>query len=258
MSHTIHHGDALAVLPTIPADTVDLVLTDPPYNSGGRTNAERAAQSARGKYVSSDAGHQLADFPGDNRDQRSYTLWLSLILAECLRASRPGASALVFCDWRQLPATSDALQAAGWTWRGIIPWHKPISRPQRDGFRRECEYVLWGSNGQPHRHAEPLYLPGLVTGSQPRGRGRVHITQKPVDVLRQLIAVCPAGGTVLDPFAGSGSTGVAAALEGRSFVGVELTAHYANVARQRIAEATSPSVPPTAGRSPEEGPCRSG
>jgi site-specific DNA-methyltransferase (adenine-specific) len=243
MSYTVHQGDALAILPALDPGTIDLVLADPPYNSGGRTGAERGGQSARGKYVSGDAGHELADFPGDNRDQRSFTLWLSLILGGCLRLARPGASALVFCDWRQLPATSDALQAAGWTWRGIIPWRKPISRPTANGFRRECEYVLWGSHGPPVRHAEPVYLPGLVEGSQPRGRGRVHITQKPVEVLRQLIQVCPSGGVVLDPFAGSGSTGVAALLEGLGFIGIELTAHYVAIARQRITEAAAQRPP---------------
>jgi site-specific DNA-methyltransferase (adenine-specific) len=235
-SWTMHHGDALAILPTLPAATVDCVITDPPYNSGGRTNSERRNQSARGKYVSSDAAHELADFAGDNRDQRSYAYWLTLVMAECLRAATPGASALAFTDWRQLPATSDALQAAGWTWRGIVPWRKPISRPQRDGFRRECEYVLWASNGQPVRHPEPVYLPGLVEGSQPRGRDRRHITQKPVTVLRELARICSPGGTILDPCAGAGSTGVAALLEGRGFVGVEITAHYADVARERLRE----------------------
>ncbi|MFG1873407.1 DNA-methyltransferase [Sphaerisporangium sp. NPDC049003] len=239
MHHKIIQGDALSVLLTIPSQSVDLVLADPPYNSGGRTNTERRTSSAHCKYVSSDANHQLADFAGDNRDQRSYTTWLTLILIECLRVSRTGASALVFCDWRQLPATSDALQAAGWTWRGVIPWRKPISRPQRDGFRRECEYVLWGSNGQPHRHAEPIYLPGMVEGSQPRGHERQHITQKPVEVLRQLIRVCPPEGTVLDPFAGAGSAGVAARLEARRYLGIEITEHYAEVARGRLDEVRS-------------------
>jgi site-specific DNA-methyltransferase (adenine-specific) len=232
----IHHGDALAILPTIAEDSVDLLLADPPYNSGGRTSNERATQTARDKYVSGDAGHVLADFAGDNRDQRSYTYWLALILGQGLRVARPGASALVFCDWRQTAATSDALQAAGWTWRGIIPWRKPISRPQRDGFRRECEYILWGSYGTLFRHDAPIYLPGLVEGSQPRGRARQHITQKPVEVLRQLVQICPAGGTVLDPFAGSGSTGVAALAEGRSFSGIEVTERYASIARQRLVE----------------------
>ncbi|SDI50553.1 site-specific DNA-methyltransferase (adenine-specific) [Sinosporangium album] len=237
MTWQIHRGDALAVLPTIPNGSVDLVLADPPYNSGGRTAGERVGSTARDKYVSTDAGHTLADFAGDNRDQRSYTYWLSLILSECLRIARPGASCLVFCDWRQAPATSDALQVAGWTWRGIIPWRKPISRPQRDGFKRECEYVLWASHGTPVRHETPIYLPGLVEGSQPRGAARVHITQKPVGILRQLIRVCPAGGTVLDPFAGSGSAGVAAIEGGRSYIGIENTAHYAEVARGRLAQA---------------------
>jgi site-specific DNA-methyltransferase (adenine-specific) len=239
MSWTIHHGDALAVLPTLPAGSVDAVITDPPYNSGGRTSSERRNQTARGKYVSSDAKHDLADFAGDNRDQRSYITWLALILSHSLCASTSGASALVFTDWRQLPATSDALQAAGWTWRGIIPWRKPIARPQRDGFRRECEYVLWGSNGQPLRHADPVYLPGYLEGSQPRGSERQHITQKPVEVMRQLVQICKPGGTVLDPFTGAGTTGVAALAEGRSFVGIEQTEHYAQVARDRIAQAST-------------------
>lgn len=236
---TIHHGDALAVLPTLPTDSVDLVLADPPYNSGGRTGAERANQSARDKYVSGDASHRLADFAGDNRDQRSFTYWLTVVLGQSLRLARPGASALVFCDWRQTAATSDALQAAGWTWRGIIPWRKPITRPQRDGFKRECEYILWGSHGAPVRHDTPIYLPGLVEGSQPRGRDRQHITQKPVEVLRRLIQICPPEGTVLDPFAGSGSTGIAALAEARHFVGVEITDHYAAIARERLAAAAS-------------------
>jgi site-specific DNA-methyltransferase (adenine-specific) len=239
MSWTIHHGDALAVLPTLRAGSIDAVIADPPYNSGGRTSSERRNQTTRGKYVSGDAKHNLADFAGDNRDQRSYITWLALILSHSLCASTPGASALVFTDWRQLPATSDALQAAGWTWRGIVPWRKPIARPQRDGFRRECEYVLWGSNGQPLRHAQPIYLPGYLEGSQPRGSERQHITQKPVEVTRQLVQICKAGGTVLDPFAGSGTTGVGALAEGRSFIGIEETEHYAQVARERIAQAST-------------------
>jgi DNA modification methylase len=235
LTWTVHHGDALAVLPMLPAASVGCVIADPPYNSGGRTASERRNQTTRDKYVSGDVGHELADFAGDTRDQRSYITWLALILSHCLAAAQPGASLLVFTDWRQLPATSDALQVAGWTWRGIIPWRKPISRPCRDGYRRECEYVLWGSHGPPLRHAEPIYLPGLVEGSQPRGRDRRHITQKPVPVLRELLQICPPGEVVLDPFAGAASTGVAALLEGRGFLGVEVTEHYAAVARERLA-----------------------
>lgn len=235
MSWKLLHGDALVVLPTLAAETIDCVITDPPYNSRCRTSTQDAARSTRSKYVSSHAAHTFADFEGDNRDQRSFTYWLTLLLGESYRLARPGASGLVFCNWDQLPATSDALQAAGWTWRGIIPWRKTISRPYRDGFRRECEYVLWGSRGELSHHPTPVYLPGLVEGSQPRGDNRHHITQKPIAVMRQLSRICRQGGTVLDPCAGAGNTGIAALAEDRAFLGIEITEHYAGIARQRLA-----------------------
>lgn len=231
---TVHHGDALLLLPRLGARSVDCVLTDPPYNSSGRTATERRGRSARGKYVSSNARHDLADFAGDSRDQRGYSYWLALVLAECLRVAKPGASALVFSDWRQLPATSDALQAAGWTWRGVVTWRKPVSRPYPNGFRRECEYIVWASHGPATKHDPPVYLPGLVHGSQPSGKKRQHLTQKPVEVLSELLGICPADGIVLDPFAGAGSTGVAAVQTGRRFLGIEITDHYAAVANRRL------------------------
>jgi site-specific DNA-methyltransferase (adenine-specific) len=232
-------GDALSVLATVPAGAADAVITDPPYNSGGRTATERRTQTARGKYVSGGVGpatRDLADFEGDNRDQRSYGYWLTLVLAESYRVAGPGAPLLVFTDWRQLPTTSDALQAAGWTWRGIVVWHKPIARPRRGGFSQSTEYLLWATHGAVLADRNPVCLPGLVSGSQPRGADRVHITQKPVDVMRQLVQVCPPAGTVLDPFTGSGATGQAALAEGRGFIGIEMSAHYHQIADRRVPE----------------------
>jgi site-specific DNA-methyltransferase (adenine-specific) len=227
-------GDALSVLATLPAGAADAVITDPPYKSGGRTATERRTQSARDKYVSGDVGHDLAEFEGDNRDQRSYGYSLTLVLAECFRVAGPGAPLLVFTDWRLLPITSDALQAAGWTWRGIVAWHKPIARPRRGGFSQSTEYLLWGTHGAVLADRNPVCLPGLVSGSQPRGADRVHITQKPVEVMRQLVQVCPPGGTVLDPFTGSGATGQAAIAEGCGFICIEMSAHYHQIADRRV------------------------
>ncbi|MDT3395449.1 site-specific DNA-methyltransferase [Streptomyces sp. B1866] len=233
---TLHHGDALTILPTLPTESMDAAITDPPYNSGGLTPTQRTNDTARGKYVTGDARHDLPDFDGDTRDQRGYLAWLSLILSECYRLTRSGAPLLVFSDWRQVPVTSDAVQAAGWTWRGIVPWHKPISRPAKGGFKRECEYVLWATHGPVDAARNPVYLPGLYSASQPRGRDRTHITQKPDTLMAELVKVCAPQGTVLDPFAGSGSTGVAALTSGRSFVGIELSARYVTAAQQRLGQ----------------------
>ncbi|MEG3630677.1 DNA-methyltransferase [Streptomyces poriticola] len=236
MPYTLHRGDALTALAGIPDNSVDAVITDPPYNSGGRTSSERTGRSARAKYTSGDAEHDLANFPGENRDQRSYDFWLTLLLTESYRATTESGAALVFTDWRQLPTTTDALQAAGWTWRGIASWHKPVSRPQKGRLKQSCEYIVWGTKGPVDPDRNPVYLPGLYTASQPR-KDRVHITQKPVEVMQELVQICPPGGTVLDPFTGSGTTGVAALREGRKFIGVELSEHYADIAEQRLQRA---------------------
>ncbi|MGX1798701.1 DNA-methyltransferase [Streptomyces albidoflavus] len=236
---TLHTGDSLTLLPTL--DTpVDAVICDPPYNSGGRTMTARTTRTARQKYLTGGGrnhGFDLGDFTGENRDQRPYTSWLSQILAHGHRLTRPGGAALVFTDWRQLPATTDALQAAGYTWRGIAVWHKPAARPQPGRLKQDCEFIVWGSNGAMAPGNKPVYLPGHFTGSQPRGSNRQHITQKPVDMMRELVRIVPADGTVLDPFTGAGTTGVAALMEGRHFIGIEHSAKYANIARARLTEA---------------------
>ncbi|WP_234323026.1 site-specific DNA-methyltransferase [Streptomyces sp. NRRL S-350] len=184
------------------------------------------------KYVTSGSAHDLKTFPGENRDQHSYRSWLTELLTEAYRASTEHAVSMVFSDWRQEPTTSDALQMAGWTRQGTIPWIKPASRPRKGGFKQSAEFITWGVKGTLDNNRD-IYLPGHFTASQPR-KDRVHITQKPLEIMQQLVRICPEDGVVLDPFTGSGSTGVAALLEGRRFVGVELSPHYADIAEQRL------------------------
>lgn len=227
----LYAGDALAILPSLPDASVDAVIADPPYSSGGWTRADRTLD-VHSKYVNSDSarGSELAVFAGDNRDQRAYGYWCALWLGECLRVTKPGGTCLLFTDWRQLPVTSDALQAGGWIWRGIVPWVKPDARPQSGRFNAQCEYVVWGSAGAMATEGE--CLPGFYNSIAPRNR--THIAQKPVKVMRGLVRIAPEGGTVLDPFMGSGTTGCAAVIEGRSFIGAELTPHYQREAQERI------------------------
>lgn len=241
--YTLHRGDALAVLRDLPDASVDAVITDPPYSSGGMVRGDRTGTDVKSKY-SGGYGKQPdhAEFTGDNRDQRGYAYWCALWIGECLRVVKPGGLALLFTDWRQLPATTDALQSGGFVWRGLVPWSKPTFRPMPGGFASSCEYVVWGSSGPMERdYANGTYLPGFFSSAAPRDRE--HLTQKPVDVMRQLVSVVPEGGTVLDPFMGSGTTGVAALLEGRNFIGVEMTDHYHEVATRRLAEAAGQYQP---------------
>jgi site-specific DNA-methyltransferase (adenine-specific) len=229
---SLYRGDSLAVLREMPSQSIDCLITDPPYSSGGMLRGDRMGNT-KAKYVNSDSGSQaLEDFTGDNRDQRAYAYWSALWIGECLRLLKPGGVGCVFTDWRQLPATTDAFQSGGFVWRGVVPWAKTQYRPQAGRFAAQCEYVVWGSAGSMGIDYEDPCLPGFFQAAPPRERE--HITQKPLDVMRELVKICPPGGIVLDPFMGSGSTGVAAVSEGRRFIGVEMSAHYAEVAEGRL------------------------
>ena len=229
---TLYRADALAVLRELPTASVDALITDPPYSSGGFVRGDRM-RSTGDKYSSAEV-EKTADFTGDNRDQRSFLTWMNLWLHESQRVMKPGAVLALFTDWRQLPTMTDAMQVGGYMWRGIVPWYKPMARPQVGRFTASCEYVVWGSNGpmELDYHSEVGALPGFYQANAPRDRE--HQTQKPLSVMRALCKIVAPDGVILDPFAGSGTTGVAALIEGRRFVGCELSEHYAQVAANRL------------------------
>lgn len=227
-------ADTLLALRDLPAASVDGVLCDPPYSSGGQFRGDRAA-STSSKYVGNDVEEVPPDFAGDTRDQRSFELWTALWSAEALRVAREGAPAALFSDWRQVAATIDAFQAGGWIFRGIWPWDKTEAvRPVMGRFRAQCEFAIWGSKGPMPVDRGVGVLPGLARCAA-RGDGeKYHQAGKPVAMLRELVRVVVPGGTILDPFAGSGSMGVAALREGRRYIGMELLPHWADLTRRRL------------------------
>ena len=228
----IIQGDALKVLSGFTPNTFDAVITDPPYASGGRTQSEKNKSTAK-KY-SSMGENAPPPFDGDAKDQRSWTRWAAEWLYEARKVCKSGAPVCMFIDWRQLPAATDALQWAGWIWRGTAVWDKGNSRPQKGRFRQQAEFVVWASNGKlPIDRPVPV-LPGVFRAANVQGVQRIHQTQKPEEIMRQICKICLPGGRILDPFAGSGSTLAAAELEGYDSVGVELSEEIAKSAAQRL------------------------
>lgn len=118
-------------------------------------------------------------------------------------------------------------------------WNKKISRPTPGRFRNDCEYIVWGTNGKKEVRWEKgaKVWPGCYTIPGVISKKRNHQTEKPVELMEALIAICPDGGTVLDPFMGSGSTGVACVNTGRDFIGIELSEEYYDTAVRRVREA---------------------
>jgi len=231
----IFRGDALAVMRGMYKPMFDAIITDPPYSSGGRTLTEKQKGTAN-KYTNAKRHCTIPDFDGDNLDQRSWTRWMAEVLRAGREICKPGAVLCVFVDWRQLPALTDAVQWAGWCWRGIVVWDKANSRPQRGRFRQQTEYIVWASNGPLAMDRPVPVLPGIYRVTPPTQADRRHQTEKPLELMRELVKICVPGGRVLDPFCGSGTTLEAAVLEGYSAVGVEYSRHYVEVARERLRE----------------------
>ncbi|GAA0426994.1 site-specific DNA-methyltransferase [Pseudomonas veronii subsp. inensis] len=227
------HGDCLRYLEQIPDNSVDALITDPPYSSGGLYMGTRQ-QPPSAKYLQSGGCNLYPEFTGDQRDQRSHLRWCVLWLTEAFRVLKSGAPVCLFSDWRQLPLTTDALQAAGFTWRGIAVWDKTEGvRPQLGRFRAQAEYIVWGSKGAMPLNRRAPALPGVVR-EPVRRKDKFHITGKPVALMQAIVKICEPGGLILDPFAGSGSTLVAAKLEGYRWLASEALQHNVQVASERV------------------------
>lgn len=224
---TLYLADCIEVLPTLSG--IQAVITDPPYSSGGTFRGDRNI-ATRNKYQQTGFRHLYEDFTGDTRDQRAFDWWATLWLSRARTACAEGALVCVFTDWRQLPTTTDYVQAAGFVHRGVGVWDKGEgSRPILGRFRAQAEFFVWGTSGP--RAMEGPVAPGVFRVPV-IGKDKEHMTAKPVELMTGLCRL--SRGPVLDPFMGSGTTGVACARLRLPFVGCELVPSYFDIACRRI------------------------
>lgn len=254
-------GDALEQLKTLPDGSVNLVLTDPPYNIG--------VQETRAGSKTVAAWDKI----------ENYTDWCIEWLNECSRVLKPnGALYFWHNDMAQIAELlHEIAEKSDLALVSFCIWDKgesyrPQSWKQRDpegttalrSWFNVCEYCLhffkapraagaaWRATGLDRINSNPeCYKPlkdwykseldRLGITAQTVAKKYTAVTgKKPVKILRRLIRVsCRPGGTVLDCFMGSGSTGEAAILEGRSFIGIERDAEYFEIAKNRIEQAAA-------------------
>lgn len=231
---TLIEGECLPALYSMPDNSVDAVITDPPYSSGGMHIGDKN-RTPELKYTRTGSKCPYPTFSGDCKDQRSYMAWCSLWITECVRILKPGGYFMTFTDWRQLPLMSDAVQVGDVIWRGIVVWDKGRGSraPHKGYFRHQCEYVLWGTKGAAIKLGADGPFDGLIHAVVKQS-DKHHMVGKPTSLMRELMRPVSHGGLVLDPFAGSSTTGVAAVLSGRRFIGIERDTAYADVSRSRL------------------------
>jgi DNA modification methylase len=214
---TLYEADCLDVLPTLEPGSVDAVITDPPYGisfqSAWRIESERFDEIAN--------------------DDQPFVWWLP----HAVRLLKPSGCLVCFCRWDTAEQFRLCIEMAGLKIGAQLVWDRighgmgdPSSRPspQHDlmWFAVKGKYKL------PGNRPTSVYRHQRISGNSLR-----HPNEKPLPLMRQLIRdYVPDYGAILEPFGGSGSTPVAAMLEGRNCVTVELDAGHCDTIRRRVRE----------------------
>lgn len=225
---TLYHGDCVEVMAGLGDGTVDAVLTDPPYSSGGRRENARSLRKSMTRRVEDDDWIR-----GDGMSTNGFAYLMRLCGIEWRRLLKPGGHMLAFIDWRMAAHLAAALETADLRQHPILVWDKT-----RFGmgavFRNQHEFIVHMSAGNPN---DPQRRDvGNVLAFAPVKDGE-HPTEKPEPLLRTLLSVtCPPQGIVLDPFAGSGSTLTAAVSLGHRAIGIDADERYCEIAAKRLSQ----------------------
>ena len=199
MTVTLYHGDCLAILPTLEAGSVDAVITDPPYGIG---------------IAEWDMVIPMQALPEFIRISRGLIVWFG------------GAKKMV-----------EQIQGFWMPPERILIWNPrfTFSKDNNNGiFYRYHPIYCWGLPDKSEYVKWDVFDDVTETGNE-----WYHPACKPASLMRKITQLTSEGDTILDPFMGSGTTGVACVETGRNFIGIEIDADYFAIAQRRIADAQS-------------------
>lgn len=221
----LNNGDSLEYIKSLEDNSLDAVITDPPYNISKDNNFKSMGRTGL-DFGEWDKGFNLTD-------------WIKLVAPKV----KKGGNVVIFNSWSNLGEIADTLLSSGFEVKDMIRWEKsnPIPRNRDRRFIIDYEVAIWAVkkggkwtfNRLNETYDRPLIQSGITPKSEKEGKG--HPTQKPVVVMEWLLEhLTDEGDVVFDPFMGSGSTGVACLNLNRSFIGSELEKEYFDISKKRI------------------------
>lgn len=214
-------GDCLELMKQIPDGSVDMVLTDPPYGMDYQSNRRVVSE----KFV---------------KIKNDKTLeWVDDFIDQCHRAMKTDSALYFFCSWHNMDYFKVAIERK-FNLKNILVWVKNNhgSGDLKAGFAPKHEFIFYAHKGRSlfreKRISDVLEFPKIHSSKL------LHPTEKNVDMLELLTRQnSDSGQIVLDPFMGSGTTGVACANTGRKFIGIEMDEKYFEIAKNRVESAYS-------------------
>ena len=250
---TLFKGDCLDILPTLPECSIDMIFADPPYNlsNGGITcHAGRMVSVNKGDWDKSNGVEQDHEFTIE---------WLTA----CRRVLKDDGTIWISGTMHRIYSIGFALQQLGYKLLNEICWYKHNAAPNLSCryFTHSHETVLWASKSEKSKHKfdyqlmkqiaggkqmrslwkdvdiedEPQDIWPINTPAKAEKKHGKHPTQKPIALIERIIlASTNPGDLILDPFAGSSTTGVAALRNGRRFIGIDNNTEYLELSVKRI------------------------
>lgn len=210
-------GDCIELLPKIPDSSIDAIITDPPYFLGMTHNGQK----------------------GCFNDLAICKPFYQKLFTEYKRVLKPDGCVYFFCDWRSYafyyPLFDSVLGA-----RNMLVWDKQSGAGNFYTYQHELVIFTTKRNAFNVKETKNIItgIRSFSTGAKKTNGEKVHPTQKPIELIEKFILdSTDAGDTVLDSFAGSGTTGVACINTDRKFIGMELDDQYFAIAKQRIEKA---------------------
>ncbi len=222
--NTIQCMDCLLGMDFIPNDSIDLILTDPPYGISRELNC-------KGKKLGSTA---VLDFNFGEWDKFNQE-WFEVAI------KKTRGWMMTFCAKKDVGYFIDRLEKAGFIAVDVIVWQKPDPIPlnAKSRFLNAWEAIVVGK--KPGALWNSNYEHNIIKVQAPKGASRVHPTQKPVELIKKLIQLTTnEGDLILDPFMGSGTTAVACLESSRDYIGFEISKEYCKLASDRLKAAQTP------------------
>lgn len=214
-------SDAVEWLRTLPTETADVLITDPPYESLEKHRA--IGTTTRLSHSKSSSNDWFSIFPNERFEE---------LFGEVMRVLRPNSHFYLFCDQETMFVAKPLAEACGFKFWKPLVWDK-MKIGMGYHYRARYEFILFFEKGK--RKLNNLGIPDVIQA--PRVH-RGYPTEKPVDVSKVLIQQSTSEGQlVVDSFMGSASTGVAALQTGRNFLGNDISADSLKLARERLREA---------------------
>ena len=248
-------GDSLEKMSQLPDNSIDCCIADPPYNISGYDDKKQIGWLKSNKYWTEDKKFDVINADWDKYSDLGYEAFTYKWLEEVARVVKPNGNIAIFGSYHNIYKIGSLIEKMDLRIINSLVWYKRNAFPNitQRMFCESTEYIIWATNGSKKKAKNWTFnydkmkelnggkqmrnmfdIPTTKTSERKHGK---HPSQKPLELIQNLVlALTNEEDLILDPFIGSGTTALAAALNNRHFVGYDISSEYLEIALRRLEE----------------------